>query len=105
LCSSPRSSCAGAALADGPKPAFLPWFSPGVPGARGGQHLGFHSQSPPRRSPRKASALLLLYAVTALGLATSWRELKAIGWGLFGLILTLTIILAGLALAAVRFLL
>jgi len=88
----------------GPKPAFLPWFLLVFLALAGANTLGLIPK-PAQAIAAQSSALLLLFAVTALGLATSWRELKAIGWGLFGLILTLTIILAGLALAAVRFLL
>jgi uncharacterized integral membrane protein (TIGR00698 family) len=89
---------------DGPKPAFLPWFLLVFLALAAANTLGLIPR-PAQAYAAQASALLLLYAVTALGLATSWRELKAIGWGLFGLILTLTIALAGLALAAVHFLL
>ena len=94
----------GRSATDGPKPAFLPWFLLVFLALAAANTFGLIPK-PAQEVAEQTSALLLLYAVTALGLATSWRELKAIGWGLFGLILTLTIILAGLALGAVRFLL
>jgi uncharacterized integral membrane protein (TIGR00698 family) len=94
---------AGASRAGGAKPALLPWFLLVFLALATANSLGLIPENV-RAIASQASALLLLYAIAALGLATSWRELKQIGWGLFGLVLLLTVLLAGLALAAVHLL-